>query len=49
MSCSATEAALQWVFCWENLSSFMCCWQDEIHLLGDFRKRFVKPCLYMVF
>ena len=35
-SYSAGKAVLQWVFCWENWSSFMCSWQDEIHLLGAF-------------
>ena len=33
-SCST----LQWVFCWENWFTFMLCWQDEIHLLGDYFK-----------
>ena len=23
------KAVLHWAFCWENWSSFMCCWQDE--------------------
>ena len=35
------KAVLHWVFCWENWSSFMCCWQDEIHLLGDFVANFL--------
>ena len=34
------KAVLQWVFWWENWSSFMCSWQDEIHLLGDFLSNF---------
>ena len=35
------KAVLQWVFCWENWSSFMSCWQDKIHLLGDFLENFL--------
>ena len=40
-------AVLLWVFCWENLSSFMSCWKDEMRLLGDFLKNlFVKWALW---
>ena len=35
------KAVLQWVFCWENWSSFMCNWQDEIHLLETFLEIFL--------
>ena len=36
------KSVLQWVFCWENWSSFMCCWQDEIHLLWDLSENFLS-------
>ena len=35
------KAILQWVFCWENWSSFMSCWTEKMHLLGDFLKIFM--------
>ena len=34
-------AVLQWVLRWENWSSFMSCFKDEIHLLGDLFKQFL--------
>ena len=30
------KTVLQCVFCWENWSSFMCSWQDEIHCWETF-------------
>ena len=41
------KAVLQWVFCWKNWSSFMCCWQDEIHLLWEFSENFLPNGRYL--